>query len=87
MVLTGKAISFVTSPFHVPLRRIFRHGEPEDGVGACAQAWSLRDPEQASELKEAQRGGRRVQQDAGTLPKEGAESQKKDDIRVPPWKR
>ena len=45
VVLTGKAISFVTSPLHVPLRRIFKKGEPADGAQACVEAWSIRDPE------------------------------------------
>jgi len=40
VVLGGKTISFVTSPVHVPLRRIFKKGEPEDGKQACTQAWS-----------------------------------------------
>ena len=44
MVLTGKAISFVTSPVHVPLRRIFKKREPKDGSAACAEAWRSRDP-------------------------------------------
>jgi uncharacterized protein involved in outer membrane biogenesis len=44
-MLTGKAISFVTSPLHVPLRRIFKRGESADGAVACAEAWGSRDPE------------------------------------------
>ncbi|MEA3275638.1 MAG: hypothetical protein U9Q81_10200 [Pseudomonadota bacterium] len=43
MVLTGKAVSFVTSPLHVPLRRIFVKGEPADGKEACAEVWGGRD--------------------------------------------
>ncbi len=39
VVLTGKAISFVTSPLHVPVRRLFKRKEPEDSVQACAEAW------------------------------------------------
>jgi len=42
VVLAGKAISFVTSPVHVPLRRIFKKGEPADGSLACAEAWRSR---------------------------------------------
>jgi len=45
VVLTGKAIAFVTSPLHVPLRRIFKRSEPADGAIACAEAWSTRDSE------------------------------------------
>lgn len=40
VVVGGQAVSFVTSPVHVPLRRIFKKGEPEDGKQACALAWS-----------------------------------------------
>ena len=40
--LTGQAISFVTSPLHVPLRRIFKKRKPEDGYQACAEAWDMR---------------------------------------------
>jgi len=39
VVLTGKAISFVTSPLHVPIRRLFKKGEPPDGQQACAEIW------------------------------------------------
>lgn len=49
IVLTGKAISFVTSPLHVPIRRIFRRGEPEDGAQACAQAWGATDLDQRTD--------------------------------------
>jgi uncharacterized protein involved in outer membrane biogenesis len=45
LVLTGKAVSFITSPLHVPVRRIFREKEPADGEAACAQVWSVADPE------------------------------------------
>ena len=40
--LTGQAVSFVTSPLHVPLRRIFKKRKPEDGYQACAEAWDMR---------------------------------------------
>ncbi len=40
--LTGQAISFVTSPLHVPLRRIFKKRKPADGDQACAEAWDMR---------------------------------------------
>ena len=33
------AISFITSPIHVPIRRIFRKEVPEDGREACELAW------------------------------------------------
>ena len=32
-------ISFVTSPLHVPIRRVFRKEVPEDGREACELAW------------------------------------------------
>jgi len=38
--LAGNVISFITSPVHVPLRRIFADKIPEDGVEACRQAWT-----------------------------------------------
>jgi uncharacterized protein involved in outer membrane biogenesis len=41
VVLAGKVVSFVTSPVHVPLRRIFKHGEPADGTVACSEAWRV----------------------------------------------
>lgn len=40
--LTGQALSFITSPAHVPLRRIFKRGEPVDSETACATAWAQR---------------------------------------------
>jgi uncharacterized protein involved in outer membrane biogenesis len=50
VVLTGKAISFVTSPLHVPIRRIFRKKEPADGQEACAAVWSEKNPEDLDEF-------------------------------------
>ena len=44
--LTGTVASFVTSPFHVPLRRIFAQKRPEDGKEACLQAWEKRNMEE-----------------------------------------
>jgi hypothetical protein len=44
--LTGTVASFVTSPLHVPLRRIFARKRPEDGKEACRQAWEKRNMEQ-----------------------------------------
>ncbi len=41
--LTTTAASFITSPIHVPLRRIFVGERPEDGAEACRQAWKNRD--------------------------------------------
>ena len=40
--LTGTVTSFITSPLHVPLRRIFAKKRPEDGKEACRQAWNKR---------------------------------------------
>ncbi len=44
--LTGTVTSFVTSPLHVPLRRIFAKKRPEDGKEACRQAWKKRNLEE-----------------------------------------
>jgi len=44
--LTGTVASFVTSPLHVPLRRIFAKKRPEDGKEACQQAWNKRNMEE-----------------------------------------
>ncbi len=41
VILTAKAVSFVTSPLHVPLRRIFKRGVPENGAQACTAAWII----------------------------------------------
>ena len=32
-------ISFITSPLHVPVRRVFREKVPADGREACELAW------------------------------------------------
>ena len=37
--MTGQILSFITSPIHVPIRRIFTDEEPTDGVEACKAAW------------------------------------------------
>jgi len=39
--LTGSLVSFITSPLHVPIRRIFVNEIPEDGQKACRQAWTI----------------------------------------------
>jgi len=52
LVLTGKSVSFITSPLHVPLRRIFVKGEPEDGEEACAEVWGNPDAEVSEPGKE-----------------------------------
>ena len=39
--LTGAIVSFITSPVHVPIRKIFADAIPEDGQEACRQAWVL----------------------------------------------
>jgi hypothetical protein len=31
---------FVASPFHVPIRRVFKEKEPADGVDTCKLAWT-----------------------------------------------
>jgi len=37
--LTKTIVSFITSPLHVPVRRLFKKGLPEDGLGACKAMW------------------------------------------------
>ena len=43
--LTGAVFSFITSPVHVPVRRVFVGTIPEDGKEACLKAWTLTDEE------------------------------------------
>ena len=38
--LAGSVFSFITSPIHVPLRRIFAKKVPEDGRDACLAIWT-----------------------------------------------
>ncbi|MCG6898682.1 MAG: hypothetical protein LJE75_01620, partial [Gammaproteobacteria bacterium] len=38
--LMGSVITFVTSPLHVPVRRVFEKKIPADGKEACEIAWS-----------------------------------------------
>lgn len=38
--MAGQVVSFITSPLHVPIRRVFTEAEPADGVDACKLAWS-----------------------------------------------
>jgi uncharacterized protein involved in outer membrane biogenesis len=47
--LTTTIVSFITSPIHVPLRRIFSGERPEDGVEACHEAWNNRNPAELQE--------------------------------------
>jgi len=39
--LTSSLFSFITSPIHVPVRRVFSDDIPEDGHEACKQAWLI----------------------------------------------
>jgi len=39
--LTSALFSFITSPVHVPIRKIFVDKIPEDGQEACRQAWII----------------------------------------------
>ena len=39
--ITGAVFSFITSPLHVPIRRVFTAEVPRDGVEACKAAWAL----------------------------------------------
>jgi uncharacterized protein involved in outer membrane biogenesis len=43
--LTTTVASFITSPIHVPLRRLFAGERPEDGAEACRAAWDNRNRE------------------------------------------
>ena len=40
--LTGSAISFVTSPLHVPVRKLFEKEEAADGEKVCAKVWGAK---------------------------------------------
>ena len=40
--MAGTVTSFITSPVHVPLRRIFSRAIPADGKEACREAWDRR---------------------------------------------
>ncbi len=46
--MAGQVVSFVTSPFHVPVRRIFTKEAPADGVEACKAAWAKTGKEKKS---------------------------------------
>jgi hypothetical protein len=39
---------FVSSLFHVPIRRVFKEKEPADGVDACKLVWTQTAAEQAA---------------------------------------
>lgn len=39
--MAGQVVSFITSPIHVPIRRVFTEDSPEDGVEACTYAWTV----------------------------------------------
>lgn len=39
--MAGQIISFITSPIHVPIRRVFTEDAPEEGVAACTHAWTM----------------------------------------------
>jgi uncharacterized protein involved in outer membrane biogenesis len=51
--LTRSAISFVTSPIHVPIRRVFKKKIPADGKAACELAWQKTADEIIQEQSEA----------------------------------
>jgi len=38
--MAGQIVSFVTSPIHVPIRRVFSEEVSADGVEACKIAWT-----------------------------------------------
>ena len=40
IAIGGTAVSFVTSPVHAPIRKLFKDKVPADGIEACALAWS-----------------------------------------------
>ena len=49
--LAGTVISFVTSPIHVPIRRIFSRKVAADGYDACMAAWTLSDSDKKEKRK------------------------------------
>jgi uncharacterized protein involved in outer membrane biogenesis len=51
--LTRSVISFVTSPVHVPIRRVFKKKIPADGKVACELAWEKTADEIIREQSEA----------------------------------
>ena len=38
--MAGQVVSFITSPIHVPIRRVFTEAEAADGIEACKLAWT-----------------------------------------------
>ena len=46
--MAGQVVSFVTSPIHVPIRRVLTENEPADGVDACNPARTRKAGEQAT---------------------------------------
>jgi uncharacterized protein involved in outer membrane biogenesis len=55
--LTGSVITFVTSPLHVPVRRVFKKQIPADGKEACEIAWGKTSDEIIREQSEAESSG------------------------------
>ena len=53
--LTRSVVSFVTSPIHVPIRRVFKKKIPADGKAACELAWEKTADEIIREQSEAGR--------------------------------
>jgi uncharacterized protein involved in outer membrane biogenesis len=51
--MVGQVVSFITSPIHVPIRRVFTEASPEDGVEACTYAWNV--TAQSTETKEPEK--------------------------------
>lgn len=49
--LTRAVVSFITSPIHVPIRKVFAGKIPEDGKEACMQAWSLTGEENSNSVQ------------------------------------
>ncbi len=47
--MAGQVLSFITSPVHVPIRRVVTIEEPSDGVEACKLAWNRTIDESVSE--------------------------------------
>ncbi len=45
--LTKSVVSFITSPVHVPVRRLFGKGLPEDGKEACKAMWEASEEQDA----------------------------------------
>ena len=49
VAIGGTAVSFVTSPVHAPIRKLFKGEVPANGVEACSQAWTAETEDEEQE--------------------------------------